>query len=323
MKKKVYVSEPIHPSAIAMLEEQFEVVQGHDISNIAEEAQGCSGILIRVAKITKEIMDAVPTLKVIAKHGIGVDNIDVEAATERGILVVNAPLSNINAVAEHTVALMLAVSKHLVLLDKATRENGFAQRSQYVLTELKGKTVGLVGLGKIARLVAKKLSAWDVELIGSDPFVSAEEAAACGIKLMSFEEVLERADFVSLHTPLTEETRKMMGAKQFARMKNSAVLINASRGPVVDEAALVQALKDGSIAGAALDVFDPEPPCADDPLFALDNVIVSPHNAALTDMALVAMAMDSATGIVDYLNGKVPAYPVNRKVLEAAAWARQ
>ncbi len=315
MKQKVYVSEPIHPAAIAMLKEQFEVVQGSNINNIAEEAQGCSGILIRVAKITKEIMDAVPTLKVVAKHGIGVDNIDVAAATERGILVVNAPFSNINAVAEHTVTLMLAASKHLVMLDQTTRDGKFAKRNQYVLTELKGKTIGLVGLGKIAKLVAKKLSAWDVELIGSDPFVSTEQAAEAGIKLVSFEEVLERADFVSLHTPLTAETHKMMSTEQLAKMKPSAVLINASRGPVVDEAALVQALKDGSIAGAALDVFDPEPPSVDNPLFALDNVIVSPHNAALTDMALVAMAMDSATGIVDYLTGKTPACPVNREVL--------
>lgn len=316
MKKKVYVSEPIHPSAIAMLEEHFEVIPGRDINNIAEEAQGCSGILIRVAKITKEVIAAVPSLQVIAKHGIGVDNIDVEFATEQGVLVVNAPFSNINAVAEHTVALILAASKNLVFLDRATRESGFAKRSQYVLTELNGKTLGLVGLGKIAKLVAKKLSAWDMELIGCDPFVSAEQAAEAGVKLMSFEEVLEKADFVSLHTPLTPETQKMMSTEQFAKMKPSAVLINASRGPVVDEDALVKALKDGTIAGAALDVFDPEPPTADNPLFALDNVIVSPHNAALTDMALVAMAVDSAAGIVDYLTGKTPAYPVNKTVLE-------
>lgn len=319
MKQKVYVSEPIHPSAIAMLEEYFEVVQGKDVSKLAEEAQGCSGMLVRVAKITAEIMDAIPTLQVVAKHGVGVDNIDVDAATERGILVVNAPTANSNAVAEHTVTLILAACKNLVLLDQATRNSGFAKRSQYVLTELKGKTVGLVGLGRIARLVAKKLTAFDVKLIGSDPFVSKETAAEHGIELMSMESVLEQADIVSLHTPLTDETHKMVNGELLAKMKPSAILVNVSRGPVVDEDALFHALKEGKIAGAALDVFDPEPPSVYNPLFALDNVVVSPHNAALTDMALVAMAMDSATGIADYLTGKTPAYPVNRTVLEVTA----
>ncbi|WP_325199922.1 hydroxyacid dehydrogenase [Oscillibacter sp.] len=314
-KQRVYISEPIHPAASALLAERFEVVQGRDRRRLAEEAQGCAGILVRVAEITAEIMDAVPTLRVVAKHGVGVDNIDVAAATARGILVVNAPTANSNAVAEHTVTLILAACKRLTVLDQAVRRGAFSKRNQYTLTELRGKTVGLVGLGRIARLAARKLSGFDVELIGSDPFVSKEAAAAAGVELVTTEDLFQRADVVSLHAPLTAETHKMVDSHLLGLMKPSALLVNASRGPIVDEEALIRALREGRLGGAALDVFDPEPPKEDNPLFGMDNVVVSPHNAALTDQALVAMAMDSAGGILDFLTGGVPAYPVNREVL--------
>lgn len=312
MRKKVYISESIYARAVEMLREHFDVIEGHDINNIAEEAQGCSGILVRVAKITGEIMDAIPTLEVVAKHGVGVDNIDVAAATQRGILVVNAPHANSNAVAEHTLALILASCKKLVYLDKKTRDGNFAERNNHVLTELRGKTVGLVGLGRIARLLAEKLGVFGVRIIGSDPFVSDEVAAGCGIERVDIERVFAEADIISLHTPLNKDTEKMVNEKLIDKMKPSAIIVNASRGPIVDEMALFRALRAGRIAGAALDVFDPEPPVCDNPLFSLDNVIVSPHNAALTDVALEAMAMDSATGIADYLMGRKPAFPVNK-----------
>ena len=250
-KQRVYISEPIHPAASALLAERFEVVQGRDRSRLAEEAQGCAGILVRVAEITAEIMDAVPTLRVVAKHGVGVDNIDVAAATSRGILVVNAPTANSNAVAEHTVTLILAACKRLTVLDQAVRQGAFSKRNQYTLTELRGKTVGLVGLGRIARLVARKLSGFDVELIGSDPFVSREAAAEAGVELVTAEDLFRRADVVSLHAPLTAETHKMVGPRLLGLMKPSALLVNASRGPIVDEEALIQALRDGRLGGAA------------------------------------------------------------------------
>lgn len=314
-KQRIYISEPIHPAASALLAERFEVIQGRDLSRLAEEAQGCAGILVRVAEITAEIMDAIPTLRVVAKHGVGVDNIDVAAATARGILVVNAPTANSNAVAEHTVTLILAACKRLTILDQAVRRGAFSMRNQYTLTELRGKTVGLVGLGRIARLVARKLSGFEVELIGSDPFVSKEAAAEAGVELVTTEDLFKRADVVSLHAPLTAKTHKMVDSRLLGLMKPSALLVNASRGPIVDEEALILALREGRLGGAALDVFDPEPPREDNPLFGMDNVVVSPHNAALTDQALVAMAMDSARGILDLLTGGVPAYPVNREVL--------
>lgn len=313
--EKVFISEQIHPDAVQLLAAHFEVVQGSGTEHLAEEARGCAGMLVRVARVTREVMEALPELKIVAKHGIGVDTIDVQAATERGVLVVNAPTANIHAVAEHTAALILALLKNLVFLDHLTRTGGFEKRNQYVLRELRGRAVGLVGFGRIARLVREKLSGFDARFLAYDPFLTPEQAAASGVELVSLETLLEQSDVVTLHTPLTEEARHLIDARALARMKPTACLVNASRGPIVDEAALCEALSARRIAGAALDVFEAEPPAADSPLWGLENLIVSPHNAALTDAALRAMAMDSAQGIVDYLTGERPLHPVNASVL--------
>lgn len=315
---KVYLSEKIHENAVALLGEHFEVVQGTSTAEdeIIRQAQGCSAILVRSASITAKIMNAIPTLRVVAKHGIGVDNIDVDAATKKEILVVNAPLSNINAVAEHTVTLLLSLSKHLVRMDRITRDGQFSRRNAFPTVELSGCTVGLLGLGKIARLVAKKLSGFGMNLIGSDPFVTQEDVAELGITVVTNEELYARSDFLCVHAPLIPSTRHMLGADEFRAMKPTAFVINAARGPVIDEPALIEALRAGEIAGAGLDVFEAEPPEPDNPLFTMDNVIVSPHNAALSDGALLAMAMDSATGIVEYLTKQPVSYPVNPTVLK-------
>ena len=286
------------------------------MGSLLRQAQGCAGILIRSAKITAEIMDAVPALKVIAKHGMGVDNIDVAHATEKGILVVNAPYSNMNAVAEHIVTLLLALSKRIVRMDRLTREGQFTQRNTYKTTELKNATVGIIGMGKISRLVVKKLSGFDMNIIASDPFVKQEDVGELPVTMVSSEEVYRTADFVIVHTSLFPSTFHLVSAEQFQMMKPTAYIINAARGPIIDEAAMIEALKTGGIAGAGLDVFEQEPPAPDNLLFKMDNVIVSPHNAALSDGALRAMAMDSALGITEYLTGKSVSYPVNGEVLK-------
>ena len=316
--EKIFLTEHIHDDAVAYLKEHFEVVQGTstEASEIIRQAQGCAGILIRSAKITAEIMDAIPTLKVIAKHGMGVDNIDVAHATEKGILVVNAPYSNMNAVAEHIVTLLLALSKRIVRMDWLTREGQFAQRNTYKTTELKNATVGIIGMGKISRLAVKKLSGFEMRIIASDPFVKQEDVGELPVTMVSSEEVYRTADFVIVHTSLFPSTFHLVGAEQFQMMKPTAYIINAARGPIIDEAAMIEALKTGGIAGAGLDVFEQEPPAPDNPLFKMDNVIVSPHNAALSDGALRAMAMDSAQGITEYPTGKPVTYPVNKEVLK-------
>jgi D-3-phosphoglycerate dehydrogenase len=316
--KKVFLTEHIHEDAVAYLKEQFEVVQGTSVEpeEIIRQAQGCSAILIRSAKITAEVMDAIPTLQVVAKHGMGVDNIDVEHATEKGILVVNAPFSNLNAVAEHIVMLLISLSKRTVRMDKLTRAGQFAQRNAYKTIELKGSTVGIIGMGKISRLVVKKLSGFEMNIIASDPFVKQEDVKELPVTMVTAEEVYSKSDFVIVHTSLFPSTFHLVGEKEFKMMKPTAFIINAARGPVIDEAAMIAALQNGEIAGAGLDVFEQEPPASDNPLFAMEQTIVSPHNAALSDGALRAMAMDSAQGITEYLTGKPVTYPVNGDVLK-------
>ena len=212
--------------------------------------------------------------------------------------------------------MLLALSKRIVRMDKLTRNGGFAQRNTYKTMELKNATVGIVGMGKISRLVVKKLSAFDMHIIASDPFVKQENVGDLPVRMTSAEEVYSTSDFVVVHTSLFPSTFHLVGAEQFRMMKPTAYIINAARGPIIDEAAMIEALKDGEIAGAGLDVFEQEPPAEDNPLFVMDNVIVSPHNAALCDGALRAMAMDSAQGITEYLTGQAVSYPVNREVLE-------
>jgi D-3-phosphoglycerate dehydrogenase len=314
--EKVLITEPIHPDAIKMLENSFYLVFADNIesSTILRLAEDCSGILVRVAKITGDMMSQMPQIKVIAKHGIGLDNIDLTSATEKGIAIVNTPTANVNAVAEHALAIMLALMKNLIPLDNATRLGDFVRRNRVTNTEISGKKIGLIGLGKIARRFAALLQGFNVSLYGYDPFVKQEEVVSLGIQSVSKQQLLQTADIVSIHVPLTKETFHLLSNAEFQLMKDGAMLINTSRGQVVDEEALFQALTKGKLAGAALDVFESEPPSKDNPLFKLNNIVVSPHNAALTDIALRAMAMDSAQGIVDVLNGKVPKYLANKAV---------
>lgn len=306
--KKVLITEKIHPDAEALLRQHFEVVQGSGTANVAAELADCEGVLVRSAHVTAEDMAKNPQLKVIAKHGMGLDAIDMEAAEQRGIAVVNAPYSNLNAVAEHITMLILALSKRTVRMDKLTRQGRFSDRNVYKTRELKGSTLGIIGMGKISRLVVEKMRGFGMEVISSDPFVKQEDVGDLPVRMTSSEEVYTTADFVVVHTSLVPSTFHLVGEKEFSMMKPTAYFINAARGAVVDEAALVEALRRGEIAGAGLDVFEQEPPAEDNPLFSMDNVILSPHNAALSDGALLAMAMDSAQGIVDYLEGRTPQY---------------
>lgn len=318
---KVFLTEPIHPDGVKLLETVAEVVRGSDTNadTIVKEAQDCDAMLIRSAYVTGEMMAALPKLKIVAKHGIGVDNIDVEAATQSGIMVVNAPEANINAVAEHAFALIMALSKNLLFLDRKLRTGDFKSRNQYPCTEIKGKVIGLIGLGRISKLLAMKIKSLNVRVLAYDPFISDENrafASSEGIDLTdTLDELLAISDVVSIHVPLTKDTKGMFGEAALSKMKSDSYLINVARGHIVDENALYEALKNQKIKGAALDVFADEPPSPDHPLFELDNIILSPHNAALTHEALWAMATHSAQGIVDFMSKKEPVHIVNRNVL--------
>ena len=254
---------------------------------------------------------------VVGKHGIGVDNIDVDFASSKGVMVVNAPESNVNAVAEHALSMIFEVSKNLKMLDNEVRKDNFKARTRVVNLELKGKVAGLVGLGKISSLLAVKLVALGLKVVAFDPYAKQENAKAMGVEMVgTLDELLAISDFVSLHVPLNDQTQGMIGKAAFEKMKKSAYLINVARGAVVNETDLYEALKNNKIKGAAIDVFEVEPPKSDNPLFKLENILFSPHNAALTDEALVAMATHSAQGIVDCINGKMPKHVVNRNCFE-------
>ena len=260
-------------------------------------------------KVTAEIIRAGRNLKIIARAGAGVDNIDVEEATRQGILVVNAPTSNTIAVAEHVFGLMLALIRHIPQ-SSAKLQSGVWARNEFMGTELRGKTLGIIGLGKIGAEVAKRAQAFEMEVIAYSPSLSSEHAAGLGVKLVPLEYLLKKSDFISLHTSMTPEKRGMIGGKELALLKPTARIINCARGEMIDEEALAEALEKKRIAGAAVDVYGNEP-TTDSILFKCRNIINTPHLAASTTEAQAVAATSVAEQVVDVLNGKPPRYPVN------------
>lgn len=263
-------------------------------------------------KVTDEFLDRCPKMKVVSRTGVGVDNVDVEAASRRGILVLNTPRANTISVAEHTIALMLALSKQLFLLDSHMRKGDFQIRRRNLPVDLEGKTLGLLGFGNIGRMVAQQANAaFHMRVLAYDPYVDQAEPY---VQLhRDHQIVVAKSDVVSIHLPLVPQTRNLFNADLIKSMKPTAFLINTSRGGIVDEAALCAALDAGTLAGAALDVFATEPPQADSILFQTEKLILTPHAAALTKECVLRVAQTAAEGICDYLAGKPPLYPCNAK----------
>jgi D-3-phosphoglycerate dehydrogenase / 2-oxoglutarate reductase len=279
----VLVAEELAPSAIQVLSADFEVrhVDGADRSALLPALADVDAVLVRSAtRIDAEALAAADRLSVVARAGIGLDNVDVAAATARGVLVVNAPTANIVSAAEHAVALLLAVARHVPAAD-ASLKSGEWKRSRFTGVEVADKTVGVVGLGRIGVLVAQRLSAFGTRLLAYDPYVQPARAAQLGVRLVDLDELLAESDFVTIHLPKTPETVGLIGARELALAKPGIRIVNAARGGLVDEQALADALRSGRVAGAGLDVFATEPP-TDSPLFALPNVVVTPHLGAST-----------------------------------------
>ncbi len=248
-------------------------------------------------------------MKVIGRHGVGVNNIDMETATRLGIQVTVTPLANSNTVAEQTLGVVLALARQLTRIDQEFRQGNWAIRDQIKGMDLEGKTLGIAGLGKIGSLVAKKAAAFDMTVLAYDPYIESSRVPANVKRVGSLEEVFAKADFVTLHLPYE---KKLIGKALFELMKPTAYFINLSRGEIVFENELIEALQSKKIAGAALDVFETEPPdMKSNPLFSMPNVIVTPHNAALTTEATMRMALHAAQGIDEALTGKTPTWPVN------------
>jgi D-3-phosphoglycerate dehydrogenase len=272
-------------------------------------------LLVQWAKITRPVIDQLTRCKVISRYGIGVDMVDLEAASEHGILVCNVPDYCIEEVSTHTITCLLALNRHLLSHHEHVHSGKWGGVPGGAPARLSGQVLGIVGVGNIGGEVARKASALGLRLLGYDPYLSPEKAAALGMELTSLEVLLRQADYVSLHCPLTEETRHLIGPTQLAWMKPTAYLINMARGPVVDQPALAQALLTGKIKGAALDVLEQEPPAADEPLLKLENVILTPHIASWTNEAIVQLRRETARNVVLVLKGQQPRSIVNRKSL--------
>jgi len=282
----VLIAEELAPSVLEVLGNDVEVrhVDGADRAALLPALADAAAVMIRSAtRIDAEALAAAPSLKVVARAGIGLDNVDVAAATERGVMVVNAPTSNIVSAAEHAVALLLAAARQIPAADASLRA-GQWKRSTFMGVEVTDKTVGIVGLGRIGVLVAQRLAAFGVTLIAYDPYLQPGRAAQLGVRLVSLEELLRESDFITIHLPKTPETLGMIGAAELATTKRGVIVVNAARGGLIDEAALADALKTGQVGAAGIDVYEQEP-STDSPLFGLPNTVVTPHLGASTTEA--------------------------------------
>jgi D-3-phosphoglycerate dehydrogenase len=300
----VLIAEKLAPSVLEVFGEEVEVrsVDGTDRPALLEAVADADALLVRSAtKVDAEVLAATSKLKVVARAGVGLDNVEVPAATARGVMVVNAPTSNIVSAAEHAVALLLSVARRVPAASASLR-GGAWKRSSYAGIELQGKTIGVVGLGKIGQLFAQRLAAFDTKIVAYDPYVSAARAAQLGIELLELDELLERADAISVHLPKTPETKGLIGKEALARTKKGVIIINAARGGLIDEDALAEAIGNGQVGGAGIDVFVTEP-TTESPLFGLDNVVVTPHLGASTAEAQDRAGTDVARSTLLALRG--------------------
>ncbi|MQA78654.1 MAG: phosphoglycerate dehydrogenase [Streptosporangiales bacterium] len=308
----VLVADELSPAGTALLAEDFDVreVDGTDRAALLPALADAEALIVRSAtQVDVEALGAAPKLRVVARAGVGLDNVDVSAATKRGVMVVNAPQSNIVSAAEHAIALLLATARNVPQADAALKA-GEWKRSKYTGVELHGKVVGILGLGRIGVLVAQRLSAFGVKLIAYDPYVPAARASQIGVRLVSLDELLGESDFITVHLPKTPETKGLVGEHELDLVRPDVRIVNAARGGIIDDDALAAALKDGRVAGAGVDVF-PTEPCTDSPLFSLANVVVTPHLGASTHEAQEKAGVAVAKSVRRALAGELVPDAVN------------
>jgi len=312
---KILVADKISDEAIKMLKEKHEVVFSElDPKGLLNEIEKYDALVIRSrTKVTKEVIKKGKNLKVIGRAGVGVDNIDVPEATKRKIPVVNAPGGATVSVAELTFAHMLSLARNLSKSDK-TMKNGLWEKKKLKGTELCDKTLGLVGSGRIGAEVGKRAKAFGMKVIVYDPYLSKETAEKHGFEIADLDSLLKNSDFISIHTPLTDETKKMIDEKEFKKMKNTAFIVNCARGGIIDENALYNSLKEGKIRGAALDVYENEPP-KNSPLLTLDNIVFTPHIGASTKEAQIRAGTITVEQVLKVLKNEKPDFCVNREIV--------
>ncbi len=320
---RVLVSDRIAQDGLEILEASaaVDVNTGLDEDGLVDVIGDYDALIVRSGtKVTARVIEAADRLRVVGRAGVGVDNIDLDAATQRGILVVNAPDGNSLAAAEHSIALMLSLARHIPQADASMRR-GHWDRKRFMGTGVTGKTLGVVGLGRIGQQVARRARGLEMHVVAHDPYVSAEYAQGMGIELCAMDELLRRADFLTVHVPLTPATKGLIGAQELALLKPTACVINCARGGVIDEEALAEALVHDQMAGAALDVFVEEPP-KNAVLLQSEKTVLTPHLGASTTEAQVAVAVDVVQEVLSVLEGRSPTHPVNAPLIPPEAEAQ-
>lgn len=326
MAMKILVTDDVSPKGVELLKENgFEV----DVTpNLSEEEfikkipPYDAFIMRSLTKVTAVGMDAGKKLKALGRAGAGVDHIDIAAATERGIVVCNTPDSNTMAATEHTCAMLLATTRHIPQAHNSLM-SGEWNRKKFIGVQLQNKTLGIIGVGRIGSRVAKRMQAFEMRTIGYDPYISKERGRQLGVELVDLDTLLKESDFITLHTPLTQETRNMIGPNEFAKMKDGVRIVNVSRGPVLDVNALAENLKSGHVADAAVDVFPNEPVTLENnPFLGLDRIVITPHMGASTEEAQLAVSIDAAQGVIDALKGAPVATAVNMAPVPKAVYAK-
>jgi len=315
---KILITDHISEEGIRKLREfgDVEIQVGVSEEELKARIAGYDALIVRSGtKVTREVIEAGTRLKVIGRAGVGVDNIDVDSATERGIMVVNAPGANTISAAEHTIGMLLSLSRKIPAANQSLK-SGEWSRKKYMGVEVNGKVLGIIGLGRVGGEVAKRAKGLGMRVVAYDPFISQEKAGELGVSLMAFSEVLSISDFITIHTPLMKDTYHLIGKDEFEKMKEGVRIINCARGGIIDENALVEAIKSGKVAGAALDVFEQEPPPMDSDLLKLDSVIVTPHLGASTEEAQRAAAIVIADEVIRALENKPVRNAVNMIYVE-------
>ncbi|MFQ3544433.1 C-terminal binding protein [Halobacillus rhizosphaerae] len=285
--------------------------------DVIEAAQGVDGIICQYAPITKKVIDQLDNCKIVARYGVGFDTIDVPAATEKGIMVTNVTDYCLDEVSNHAFALLMACARKVVQLHESVQNGTWDSKIAKPIYRLNGQTLGLIGLGNIPQSLAVKAKAFGLNILAYDPFVSTDLAKELGVKLVELDELCAESDYISVHPPLNKHTEGMISDNQFKAMKETAYIINTSRGAVIDEAALIRALEENEIAGAGLDVLETEPIAQDSPLLSMSNVIINPHSAYYSVESELELKQKTAQNVADAISGKVPVYLVNQDVVHA------
>lgn len=317
---RVLICDKLETQGVELLKQaSFDVDLRHGLkgAELAEAVQAADGVIVRSGtRITAELLHTPGKLRAVVRAGVGVDNIDVAAATRQGIVVMNTPGGNTVSTAEHTLTLLMAMSRHVPAAD-ASLHGGKWERNKFVGAQLAGKTLGIVGLGRIGREIARRAMGLDMKVVGFDPFMAPDKAAQLGIEAVAdLDTLLPRCDYLTVHTPLTDETRHLIDGRRLGLLKQGARVLNCARGGIIEEAALVKAIESGHLAGAALDVFVEEPPPADHPLLRLPNVVVTPHLGASTVEAQVSVAQEAAQLMIDFLSKGMVQFAVNMAAVD-------